>query len=329
VETGPRAGSIAIAGGTLAIRADSRLRNVSFSSGEIRAQATTTVEGALTWTGGRIGGSGRLRAAGHLAIESGPIRFLSAPLEVAGEGRWNDGEVIIDAGRAGFAILEGGELSIASGRRLRRRSAETAPTVHNLGTLRVNALDAGVEVAGTLLNEATLTLAGGLLLESFAQRGAAAVTTLDDAVMSASLLVLEDGRLEGDGFLNGDVVSVGATLSPGRGGPGRIGIIGDYAQRPGAVLAVVANQDAADGAGDGAEAVAVFGRAVLEGLLDLTLPMAPVPAAGDSFAILSALEVESTGVDLHVAGLPAGLTLVLEQSASAGGEALIGRVVSP
>jgi phage baseplate assembly protein gpV len=329
VETGPRAGSIAIAGGTLAIRADSGMHDVILSFGELRAHATVTVEGTLTWTGGRVGGSGRVRAAGPLAIETGPIRFLSAPLEVAGEGRWNDGEVIIDSGRAGLATLEGGELSIAAGRRLRRRSAETAPTVHNLGTLRVGARDGGVDLAGTLLNEGTLTLAGGLLLESFVQRSAAAVTTLDDGVLSASLSVLQAGRLDGDGLLNGDVVSVAATLSPGRGGSGRIGIIGDYAQGPGAVLAVAANPVGAGGAGGDAEAVVVLGRAALEGFLDLTLPAAPVPAAGDSYAVLSAREFESVGVDLRVAGLPVGLTLVLERSASAGGEALIGRVVSP
>ena len=196
------------------------------------------------------------------------------------------------------------------------------------GTLRANSGGFQVQdgtiwsdLAGT--GELAKATAGTVTL--FGDNTYTGSTTVSDGTLRVngsvtSDVTVNDGRLEGAGTIVGDVSQLGGVFSPGN-SAGTIIIAGDYTQSLDATLLM---ELAGEGPGTGFDLLAVEGRVILRGILDIELTNGFVPEAGQAFTVIEAGSVEGEfrevagdlpGDGLHWGVLygPASVTLMAAQ----------------
>jgi len=196
------------------------------------------------------------------------------------------------------------------------------------GTLRANS--GGFQVQdGTIWSELagagklTKTTAGSVTL--FGDNTYTGSTTVSEGMLRVngsvtSDVTVNDGRLEGTGAIVGDVSQLGGVFSPGN-SAGTITIAGDYTQGLDATLLM---ELGGEGPGTGFDLLAVEGRVILRGILDIELTNGFVPEAGQAFTVIEAGSVEGEfrevagdvpGDGLHWGVLygPASVTLMATQ----------------
>jgi hypothetical protein len=330
------AGSYAV-GGTTTLQATgggppsvSFLGAVEFSSlsliaGTLNGGDAITVDGLLTWTGGTLSGTGPVYANGGLSI-SGPnakaldgcalINAGAATWGGAGNVTFSNGASFDNAATGTFDVQTdatfGGSGAVFTNEGTFKKSAGLGTTTlngafTNSGTLKVDggtlALGGDLENDGEVdLSSAATLRVNGLFIQ-FAgatnlEGGTLTVTTGD------SLLDLEGGALNGPGTVNANVLNAALIRVGGDGGVGLLTLTGNLTETTAGVLSV-------DLGGPGAgqyDRLHVSGTASLDGALQVSLIGAYVPAAGDSFAVLTyASEVG----DFSTEALPSGTHAVL------------------
>jgi hypothetical protein len=145
---------------------------------------------------------------------------------------------------------------------------------------------AGLSIAaGPFTTSGTINIdAGSSLTRSGDWTQTAGTITVDGSLDTTSgALILQGGRLTGDGPITGDVNNTGGDIEPG-GSVGTLALSGDFSQSETGTLSIELG-----GFSDGEyDILEITGDADLGGYLDLQPVGGFVPAVGDSFTILTA-----------------------------------------
>ncbi|PKN86869.1 MAG: hypothetical protein CVU46_06345 [Chloroflexi bacterium HGW-Chloroflexi-8] len=147
-------------------------------------------------------------------------------------------------------------------------------------------------------------IAGTLTFPSGMTSGSGTIVDLGGGTLgSGDTLFLESGAsLIGSGTLNGNLNN-GGEVSPGN-SPGLITVNGDYTQATSGILTI---ELAGTTPATTYDQLAITGNAILDGTLDVSILAPFVPAAGNSFTILTYASRTGTFGTLDLPALPSGL----------------------
>ena len=307
----------------------------STGSGSVSGAASNwRLAGDLT-VGSNGSGSLAVSGAGQVTDTNGVIgdkAGSSGLVTVAGLGSsWQNSGILTVGGNGGAGLTIDTGTVTAGGAAIGSNLAPVRVTVTNHGTLSVlgdvsigggGSTTTTIENGGTFDSgvNATMGGAGGNTVvtvtgtdSTWTLHGAGNLTIGDKGsllvmdggtVTSTSITVGTNGLLNGQGgHIVGNVLNNGGTITPGD-ATGVMTITGNYAQRSGALLFEI----------DGL-ASPQFDRLLISGLADVTGGSIDImfgagfmPAAGESFDLLSAtLGLSLANVDFAVTGLPADL----------------------
>ena len=172
-------------------------------------------------------------------------------------------------------------------------------TLNNMGSLT---LSGSIYFSGTMENSGTLNNSGeldlyvtisnsgtvliyssGTLINYDLYMQTAGSTVVDGLLSSVTPIQINGGRLSGRGLIQGDVVVMGGTMSPGD-SPGVLTLQGNYTQLSGGTfLAEIAGLVP----GTEYDQLLVSGTAALDGKLDVALLNGFVVQLGDSFVLMT------------------------------------------
>ena len=256
-----------LTGGTLASGAEFRVTgNLDWSAGTMSGGATTMIPGGATLTV-RLTNSKQLAAGRNLSL--------------AGNGVWRDNGTITMSGGSAFSIQSGATLDVQGNGTL-SSSGSPASTFGNAGTLTRSTSAGTFTVSAPCNNTGTLDAQSGTLrfTSTFAQT--AGISRLKGGILATtSFLDFQGGLLTGAGTINGNV-RASSQVAPGL-SPGQLTIVGNYTNTPTTLLSMEIGGLAS---GTGYDAVAVSGRAWLDGVLNVSLVNNFRPNLGDSFEVM-------------------------------------------
>lgn len=120
------------------------------------------------------------------------------------------------------------------------------------------------------------------------------------------LYLLRNGTLSGDGTVEGQVTSIGGTVSPGA-SPGVLHITGGYTQDANSILNIEVGWPTV---GTLYDQLAVTGNATLAGTLNVNFVNGYVPHSGDAFRLITAGgSFNAAGLSVNYVNAPANLSL--------------------
>lgn len=177
----------------------------------------------------------------------------------------------------------------------------------------------GINRVGSVTNSGRVTLAEGTttLAGRYAQSAGSTNLGPDGGApptLAAATVVIEGGVLEGTGRITGSLSVTGGTLAPGN-SPGAIGIGGDLSLGSGAKLALELGGTRAGSY----DSLAVQGAARLGGTLSMGSVDGFVPAASDSFTVLSSGSLSGAFTGMTTSGAAMAGFLTTQLKAEVGG----------
>jgi MYXO-CTERM domain-containing protein len=169
--------------------------------------------------------------------------------------------------------------------------AGAGTTLTNNGAIDANVVGQTLSIDGgvtSFINEGSISVLPGASLAIGAPWTNSGGTIQTDGLLTYTgglNLTMASGLLDGTGTLDSDLISTGATVSPGDNAAGHLTVTGNYNQGALGVLAInVAGYDQ----GGNYSLLTVQGQATLGGTLDLNAINGFVPQVGDQFTILDA-----------------------------------------
>ena len=272
---------IDVAGGSVALNTSGTLAPLSLSGGTLTGSGNVTVSGPSTWSGGTIAGSGALTfgASATVTMPGTNAATLARPLLNQGTINFtaSSSAMLID----GVAITNSGTFDIQSAQNI-LVTPGTPPFINN-GTLRKSAGAGVMQFAAPLANTSLVQVSAGTLNFGGTYTQSAGTTeVLPGATLQTVTLSLNGGSLAGNGTIAGTVDNH-ATVAPGA-SPGTLTISGDYVQESDGVLNI---QLGGTTAGTQYDRLLVSGNVTLGGTLNVTTINSFVPAAGNTFQILT------------------------------------------
>ena len=267
-----------------------------------------------------------------------PVVFDGEALAVRLQSLTNAGDLVLAArGLEAARISNEGRLTVGAGVSLdlSGRTVSGSGTLNNLGALQlagstlegqlVNAGTvalSGINRVGSVTNSGRVTLADGIttLAGRYAQTagatrlGADGVTPATPPTLAAEAVVIDGGSLQGTGRITGSVSVNGGMLAPGN-SPGAIGIGGDLTLGSGANVALELGGTRAGSY----DSLAVEGAARLGGTLSMSSVDGFIPAASDSFTVLSSGSLSGTFAGMTTSGTALAGFLTTQLKADVGG----------
>ncbi len=271
---------------TLAPGAALTVADLSLSHANLNGDGQVSISAAFSFDGGQIGGQVQL------VTEAGSTTTLSASAAsaLADAASWSSFGTVTWGGTGDFSVSDaavftneaGATFDIGTGAGLLGDGQ-----VVNLGTM--NKTDPSTtSVSPAFDQEGSLNIDGGTLAfgGGFTQGGTGMTTLLNGGTLATSdgPVDLQGGALAGIGSVDGDLSQGGSSLTPGF-SPGEILITGSWTLGSGSTTVIELAGPGA--AGVDYDQVAVTGTAGLDGTLHVVLLGGYVPAAGDSFSIVS------------------------------------------
>jgi hypothetical protein len=311
-------GSLVVTGGTLNVQAACGLANLTVSGGALNCNSSVTVNNALSWTGGILGGHSLTIASGATATlaDSGMGLTLSG-LTVNNQGttnwtnsgtltlssaEWNNasGAVVSAQPGSGAQQLAGSGGTINNSGTFSKTGSGTTTisgaAFNNSGTLSTQAgtlVLSGLTIGGSLTvsSGATLKLSGATLSTSASVSGAGSVevsstSTLGGTISASGGVTIDSGATAtavGGTTINSNLSNNG-TLILGASGTGIVTLGGNYAQGSSAVLGV---QIIGSTAGSLYGQLRISGSASLAGVLNIGFIGGYSPPSGTTFRLLT------------------------------------------
>jgi hypothetical protein len=306
---------LTITGGSLSVNAAGTVTTLSVSGGTLSGSGALTVTNTFNWSGGTLGGGGSLTVgngiSAALSLDNSSVT-LGRTLNNNGTMTWSGSNALVFSG--GVFNNAGTVSASTSGSTM---SVTGTGTFNNSGTFSVGVLDSASFAAGVAfnntgavnINQGTLTLNGGtssgtfstsnwttLSLSGYTLTGSSTISgggsvvfsggtsTLAGTVSASGGVTVNSGAtVNATGTVSGSLTNNG-TLSVGGGGPGTLSVGGNFTQSSTATLSLALGGLAA---GTQYSRLNVTGTAALAGTVSVSYVNGFVPAAGNTFALLT------------------------------------------
>nr|MCU0223957.1 hypothetical protein [Acidobacteriota bacterium] len=262
----------------------------TFLAGTLAGTGTLTANGTFNWSGGLMTGAG--------------VTTLNGPLHLSGLVNINAGRTLNNTSTATWTSANGLGMRTGSGSVINNTGTWDAQTdgaaivnyylgatsFNNSGTFKKSAGAGTTSISIAFTNTGTVDVQSGTLnVSGSSYKQTAGVTRLTGgALSSTSSIAIQGGVLAGSGTVTGPVtVSGTGVLSPGL-SPGTLSLVGNYTQQgPAGAFNVEIGGTTPGSQYDRVDVSGAGSVATLAGVLNVSLVDSFVPAAGDSFTIMT------------------------------------------
>jgi hypothetical protein len=295
-----------------------RMFGVNHGSSTLGSAGILAVDGIFEWTAGTLSGTGSLDIAntGSLWIEGPNTKVQQRVINNAGDAFWSESGDI----SSGANFNNSGDFEVRNDRNFSWGSGATPPTFNNTGRFR-KLLGIGTTTMGVVFtNSGTVYLAAGTVdfTRNYAQ--SAGSTIMNVGKLKTGTATLQGGTFSGKGTIDGNVSNTGGTVGPGN-SPGILTITGNYTQAASGKLSI---EIGGTTLGSQYDRLVISGSATLDGTLNVSLINGFLPAAADSFRVLTYGSLtgqfatinglNSGGAPLNAQYNPTNLTLVAQST---------------
>lgn len=258
-------------------------------NGTLTGPGRATVTQNMTWTGGKLDGTGDLDIAPSAQLTIGgpsPKFWAKRTLSNFGQIRWNSGGDLAVVDGAQLSNQAGASCELLGANRVISSEGSLPLMLANSGTLvksgdgTVSDLALNLENSGrTEVNSGTLKVAGAWT------QYAGETSVAASGLAAGSRIRILGGIISGMGQVNADLENA-AIVSPGIGGVGALSLIDGqgFEQLPGGTLVL----EIAGTSSGQFDHLSVSGDAQLQGAVQVRLLNGFTPALGDSFTFLNA-----------------------------------------
>ena len=272
-----------------------------FSGGELNNLDELSIYATFDWRGGTITGSGTTNV------------ISGTTFNIRNSNHAIDAQTMVNSTVANWTA---GNISLSNGALFQNDNTfnANATTTLNGGTngsfinndiLNKNTAGTTTTMDIDFTNNGEINIiAGTLTFPSGMTSGSGTIVDLGGGTLgSGNPLILESGAsLVGSGTLDGDLNN-GGEVSPGD-SPGLITVNGDYTQNAGGILTL---ELAGTTPATMYDQLAITGTTILDGILNVSLIDPFIPAAGDSFNVLTYTSRTGTFGTVNLPVLPSGL----------------------
>ena len=290
---------------------DVTVKSVTQSNGTLDGGSNLTVTDAYKWTGGTQQGYGTttIPKTATLTLDDATTKTLNRTLDLSGSATWANGDVTI--GYSGELKIESDAIFDITGDNTLTWPQNgiyqhgTFKKTHGSGTTNIvgpgftNTTDSKLSVesgtlafSGNLYNNGAVAVGPSSTLKTingkYEQDDPSASTKLDASTSTLGTangypVVIQNGDLSGNGTIDAALTNSG-TLEPGKDGPGKLHIVGDYNQLPdGTLTADVAGLTP----GTQHDQLVVDGKAFLDGTLTTATADSFAPIGGQQFHLIA------------------------------------------